>query len=130
LRDEVAADIRSLGAELVVIGNGSPEQAADFRAERKLDFPLYVDTKMQAYAAAGLKRGVAASLNLRSMGHAVRALRKGHLQGRTQGDPWQQGGAFVIVPPGRVVFEHVSQEAGDHADPKAMLEALRSALGS
>jgi hypothetical protein len=43
-----------------------------------------------------------------------------------QGDPWQQGGAFVLDTAGAIRFTHVSQRAGDHAPPEALLEALRA----
>lgn len=82
---------------------------------------------MRAYRAAGLRRGVVATLNLRTVTNALRAMKQGEHQGRTQGDPWQLGGAFVILPGGRLVYEQRSDAAGDHADPEAMLAALASA---
>jgi len=117
-----------LGAELVVVGNGSPLQAQDFKEQHDLDFPLLVDPELEAYAAAGLRRGLGSTFNLKSMGNAVRALKGGHRQTSVQGDPWQQGGAFVITPDGAVHFEHVSQAAGDHPKPQAIIQALKSAL--
>jgi hypothetical protein len=127
LRGEVPR-IREKGAELVLVGCGRPEQAADFRDERGLDFPLFVDPELVAYRTAGLRRGLASSLSPKVLAHGLRALRGGHFQGATQGDPWQQGGAFVITPDDRVHYTHVSQEAGDHPDPEALLGALDRAL--
>ncbi len=118
---------RALGADLVVIGNGTPEQARAFRDERGLAFPVLVDPRMRAYRAAGMRRGAGAVLNLRAVTHAIRALKEGEHQGRTQGDPWQLGGAFVVLPGGRVVYEQRSDIAGDHADPEAMLAAIARA---
>ena len=57
LRDGVG-EIRKAGAELVVVGNGRPQHALDFRSEYELDFPLVVDPELQAYRAAGLRRGL------------------------------------------------------------------------
>lgn len=82
---------------------------------------------MRAYRAAGMRRGVGATFNLRAVTNAVRAMKAGEHQGRTQGDPWQLGGAFVVLPGGRVVYEQRSDAAGDHADPEAMLAALAGA---
>jgi hypothetical protein len=124
LRDTALEEIRRRGAELVIVGNGTPAQAADFRTAQHIDNPLFVDPDLHAYAAAGLQRGLRTALNLRTVGHGLRALRAGQRQGATQGDPWQQGGTFVITPADRVLFAHVSQEAGDHADPAAVLAAL------
>jgi peroxiredoxin len=124
LRGEVEA-IRELGAELAVVGNGTPAQAKDFAAEYALPFPLYVDPKLEAYRAAGLRRGVLDTLSAGTFTHALRALRTGARQGLTKGDPWQLGGAFVIAPGGRIAFRHVSRDAGDHAD----MGKVRKALG-
>lgn len=116
--------ILALGAELVVVGNGRPEQALDFQQQRGIDFPLLVDPDLEAYAAAGLRRDLGATLNFATLGNAVRALRGGHRQTSVQGDPWQQGGAFIITPDGRDHFRHISQAAGDHPEPEAIIEAL------
>lgn len=126
LRD-VVQDIRARGAELVVVGNGQPHHAQGFRDEHQIAFPLLVDPDLAAYSAAGLRRGIGSTFNARSIRHALRALGKGFRQGWTQGDPWQQGGAFVITPESRVLFEHVSRDAGDHVEPARILAALPEA---
>jgi peroxiredoxin len=118
--------LRERGAELVVVGNGTPAQAKDFAEEYALPFPLYVDPKLEAYRAAGLRRGVLDTLNAGTLSHAFRALRTGARQGLTKGDPWQLGGAFVIAPGGKVAFRHVSRDAGDHADVGRIRRALES----
>ena len=124
MRDAALPAIHRAGAELVIVGNGTPAQAADFRDAQRITTPLFVDQALRAYAAAGLRRGVATALNLRTVAHGLRALRAGQRQGATQGDPWQQGGVFVITPDDRVLFAHVSEEAGDHPDPADVIAAL------
>lgn len=121
---DVVDDIRQRGAELFVIGNGSPAQALDFQKDRGRGLNLLVDPSLKTYAAAGLRRNPLSMISPRSIGHSMRALAKGKIQGLTQGDPWQLGGAFVVDPQGQVVFRQVSREAGDHADPVEILAAL------
>ena len=123
MRGEVEG-FRERGAALAVVGNGTPAQAKDFAAEYELPFPLYVDPKLEAYRAAGLRRGVLDTLNAGTFTHALRALRTGARQGLTKGDPWQLGGAFVVAPGGRIAFRHVSRDAGDHADAAKIRKAL------
>lgn len=113
-----------------MIGNGTPEEARAFAERGKHAFPIYVDPRLRAYRAAGLRRGVTKVLNLKALANARRASAEGHAQGRTAGDPWQLGGVFAILPGGRVVFEQRSDAAGDHADPAAVLDALRSAASA
>jgi len=117
-------EIRRRGAELVIIGSGTAEHARMFREDYAVECPILVDPELRAYAAAELRRGLASSINLGVLRHGLRALRSGSMQGATQGDPWQQGGVFVISPGNRVEFAHVSQEAGDHPDPNVVVKAI------
>ena len=118
------AEIRAKGAELVVIGNGQAYQARAFRDERKLDFPLLVDPGLKAYKAAGLKRGALATLNPVTALRAVKSMAAGFRQSGNEGDPWQQGGAFVIDRGGEVRHAFLSSGGGDHPDPKELVAAL------
>ena len=123
MRDRVD-EIRDLGAELVVVGNGAMNFAAAFREDYQLDSPLLVDPELRAYRAAGLRRGRVEALSPRLSLNALRALRSGSRQGSVQGDIWQLGGVFVIRPGGELAYRYVSQVAGDHAPVDAILEAL------
>ncbi|MBC7545122.1 MAG: AhpC/TSA family protein [Candidatus Sericytochromatia bacterium] len=118
-------EIRQLGAELVVLGNGKPWQAAAFRDEESLDFPLLTDPGVATYQAAGLKRGIGTLLSLGVVGRGLQAVLAGHRQQRLQGDPVQQGGVFVMMPDGSVPYAYVSNEAGDHPPPEEILTVLR-----
>ena len=117
-------DIRRLGAELVIVGNGSQEFAADFRQEFELDGPLLVDPELRAYRAAGLRRGRLELLAPRLPLNALRALIGGSRQTGVKGDPWQLGGVFAIRPPGELTYRYVSREAGDHPPVEGILAAL------
>lgn len=117
--------IEAAGATLVVVGNGLPWQAKAFRDEQGIDFPLVVDPDLVAYRAAGLRRGMLHTLGPRVLAHAARAFGRGFRQGSVQGDPWQVGGVFLVLPGGRVAWQHVSREAGDHPSSEAIHVALR-----
>ena len=123
MRDALS-DIRRRGAELVIVGNGRPEHAVDFRDTEHVQCPLLVDPELRAYAAAGLRRGLLSSVSPRVFVRGFRAFAEGKRQGATQGDPWQQGGVFIIRPGNVVDFAHVSQEAGDHPSTDSIIAAL------
>lgn len=125
MRGEIEA-IRAAGAELVVVGNGKPYHAKAFREEQAVDFPLVTDPDLVAYAAAGLRRGRWRTLGPRVLVHAARALAGGFRQDSVQGDPWQQGGVFLVRAGGRVAWQHVSEEAGDHPPTEAVRAALKT----
>jgi hypothetical protein len=119
--------IHAAGAELVVIGSGKPHFIAGFRETTGYQGKLYVDPELKSYQAAGLHHGMWRNFTPGALARGVRALARGHMQGRTQGDPAQQGGAMVIAPGGKLLFAHASKVAGDNASPEVLLAALRGA---
>jgi hypothetical protein len=123
LRDALA-EIRRRGAELIIVGNGRPEHAVDFRDTERVQCPLFVDPELRAYAAAGLKRGFLRTIGPGVIARGLRAFSEGKRQGATMGDPWQQGGVFIIRPGTRVDFAYISEAAGDHPSSEAILSAL------
>lgn len=116
--------LHAAGAEMIVIGNGTPSFIEGFREQTSYRGPLYTDPSLAVYQAAELKRGVMKTLNPLSLGKAVKAFREGHRQGRTQGDAWQQGGVLVIAPDGTIRYRHASERPGDNAEAADILAAL------
>ena len=117
--------IHAAGAELYVIGNGSPSFIEGFRDQTKWSGPIFTDPSLAVYKAAQLKRSMTSTLDPRSLGAAFKALRGGQRQGRTQGDAWQQGGVLVIAPDGEVRWHHASERPGDNASVAQIAAALR-----
>ena len=118
-------DIKAAGAQLVVIGNGTPGFAQGFRDELGFTGLLLTDPSLRAYQLAGMERGLK-SVNPRALLEAVRAFGKGFRQTSTRGDAWQLGGVIVVRPPGELVYRYASQHAGDHPDNASILGALRT----
>jgi hypothetical protein len=124
----IQGELSRLGVGLVVVGNGNATQARDFLADRRLALPLYVDPGLKAYRALGLTRGLGATFNLSAIKHGARALAGGFTQGAVAGDPWQQGGVFLVRPDGTMPYAYRSEGAGDHPDPRDILAAARAAV--
>ncbi len=116
--------IHAAGAELHVIGNGAPMFIAGFRETTKYPGPIHTDPSLKVYDAAELVRGVASTFSPRAGLNALRALKGGFRQGRTQGDPTQQGGVLVVAPSGDIRFHYISKVAGDHPDVDRVIGAL------
>jgi AhpC/TSA antioxidant enzyme len=119
-------DLKATGAEIVVIGNGSPSFIDGFREETGWRGPIYVDPSLEVYKAAGLKRGVLRTFSPAAALRSIGTLSRGVRQGRTQGDPWQQGGVLVISRSGDVLWSHASAGPGDNASAEQILSALRA----
>jgi hypothetical protein len=117
-------DIRASGAELVLIGNGSPAHARDFASREATGIRVLADPSLRTYEALGLKRSKAATLDPASVVAGARSTLRGHRQGKLQGDAWQQGGLFVVAPGGEVLFEQRNKSAGERPRLDAALAAI------
>jgi len=119
----IEPQLRSLGARLLFVGNGTPPMAAGFAREHAGPWPVFTDPERGLYRAAGLRRSLGASLHWRLLKNAWRALRGGFRQGRVAGDPWQQGGVLVLDAAGKVRHVQVDATGGDLVDLDAVLAA-------
>lgn len=117
----------ALGARLLFVGTGSPAQAADFATTHAGPHPVFSDRSRAAFQAAGLKRGLFATLHWRLLRNAWRAFRAGFRQAKVQGDALQQGGVVVFAADGRVRHAAADQVGGDELDLEPVMAAVRSA---
>ena len=119
------AEIQATGADLVAIGNGTTAMAKDFVSQFAIAYPVYTDPERRTYQAMGWRRGL--GINIRTLRHSMRARSKGFVQGRTQGDTWQQGGEALLSTSGAVLWTCASSEAGKHAND-AQIRAVLAEL--
>ena len=122
-------DFESAGARLAVIGSGWPAMAKAFAERTNLpaSMQLLCDPKLESFKLLGLHRSVLMTLNPFALLLWIRALLKGHRQGKQAGDNFQQGGALVVARGGEVVFRTASLMPGHHPSPARLLSALASA---
>ena len=66
-------EIEAAGAELVLVGNGSPRQAAGYRRLHAPDCRVLTDPSLEAYRALRLKRGVMATMGPTTWMRAARS---------------------------------------------------------
>jgi AhpC/TSA antioxidant enzyme len=128
-----AAEFEQAGGRLAVVGNGWPAMAKSWAAHVGFapSVRVLTDPSRKAYDLAGFKRSaVLTLLNPLSMARFVRANVRGFRQGRMAGDPWQQGGALVVLPSGKVAYRYVSFGPGDHPSPAALVDALKRATAA
>lgn len=122
--------IEAAGASIAVIGSGSAFFARAFAEDMDLHFPILVDTNLEAFEAARMKRSALALLSPKMLTNAARALMSGARQGPVQGDALQLGGTLVVRCDGSVPYAHLSSEAGDHAPIDEILAALDPSYAS
>jgi len=102
--------------------------ARDFVDQFDVTFEVVTDPGRETYRLAGMQRGMKLGLDVLKAG--VRAFKRGHVQGRTKGDAFQQGGVLVVGTNGELLFAHADGGPGDHVEPDQVLEVLRAAAGS
>ena len=125
--DAYTPSIRSRGAELFVIGNGSVEEARAFRASQALQCQMLTDPARLTFRALGMPRGFHTVLRPSVLVRAVKARQQGFRQSGVAGDPYQQGGVVVIAKGGQELYRFVSRAAGHRPRPKEVIAALERA---
>lgn len=119
---------RAAGAEIVLIGQATPSDAADFRAKFGLELTLLADEQRASYRALHLKRaGLTGLIGPRVLLRAVSTvLGRRVRQGRTIGHPAQLGAALAVAPGDRVLFEQRARDAADNVPPDELLAAIEA----
>ncbi len=123
----VVPRIHARGARVVVVGNGSVEQAVRFYAEKALPregVDVVTDPEREVYRSADFARGMPQLLTGGARRAYREARREGHRVTGLFGDLTQLGGTMVTDPPPKLVYLHRSRFAGDHADLRDVLAAL------
>ena len=125
-RDEFDA----AGAELALIGSGTPKQARHFLDQYDLGgLRLLVDQKRETYKAAGTKVGGVSDLFAPQV--VLKGLRAAAseriVQGPTRGSAGQLGGVLVIAPGGAITWSHQAIDASDNPPNSEVLGAVREA---
>ena len=111
---------------MLFIGNGKPEHARWFVDALGLgELPVYTDPRRETFKAAGLKAGVMRVASPKALLNSLRALRGGHRQTSTKGNPWQMGGVVLLDAKGKTRWKHVEETAGEIADPALVLAEVK-----
>ena len=127
MRDYVPR-IHVASAELVTLGNGTPEQAKWFVEDYGVTTPVFTDPRLASHAIVGARK--AAFPDPRTMMAGARAFTHGFRQTGVKGSATQLGGLFVITADGRMPYRYLSRYAGDHPDPEEAVAAVeREAKG-
>jgi peroxiredoxin len=113
------------GAQLLLVGMGTPAQSTEFAAKFKVPFPIVADPQKKLYRKFELKQMSTLGLFSPSLAlKGVAAFVGGHGIGLPQGDVRQLPGTFIINTAGEIIFSHFSSHPADHPDSKTILAAL------
>jgi peroxiredoxin len=116
-------DFKAKGADVVAIGMGRPDMAADFRDKQAIPFRLLVDHDKETYRLLEMKRGGLMDV----VGPAVwwrgaKGILSGHGVATPKQDPYQMGGVAVVAAGGEISYIHRSEEASDNIPVEDLLK--------
>ncbi len=128
--DGARQDFKTADVNLVLIGQGTPRQAAEFRRRQGIQLPVLADHDRVSYKAAGTKVGGVTDLfSPQTVAKGLLATaRTRRTQTRTIGNAAQLGGALVVLPDGSIPWSRMAEDASDNAPPEEILAAVREAV--
>ena len=114
-----------LGARVVLVGLGTPEETAAFRAQFHVPFSMIADPHKRLFRAFHLKQvSLSGLLSVGMAAKGLSAMARGHGIGIPKGDVRQLPGVFIIDSGGRIRFSHYAKDPADHPDPDELLAFL------
>lgn len=117
-------ELAAAGGQLIMISHSPVKFMPEFREKTGYDGPLYTDPERRVHKALGLRSNLGSSMNLSTLRRGKEASKEGFRQSPTRGNPWQQGGVYILAPDGRVAFSYISQFAGDHPEIETLIFAV------
>lgn len=128
--DGARQDFKTADVNLVLIGQGTPRQAAEFRRRQGIQLPVLADHDRVSYKAAGTKVGGVTDLfSPQTVAKGLLATaRTRRTQTRTIGNAAQLGGALVVLPDSSIPWSRMAEDASDNAPPEEILAAVREAV--
>ncbi|HEX8024693.1 MAG TPA: redoxin domain-containing protein [Candidatus Limnocylindrales bacterium] len=118
------------GVRLVLIGQGSPDDANRFRERFRIELPILTDADRVTYLWAGTKIATLGELigPLVVAKGLARMARLRVLVGHNTADEAQLGGSIVVMSDGTIPFAHISGDASDVATPDELLGTVSNRL--
>jgi peroxiredoxin len=129
-------DLQAAGAQVVVVGMGTPAQTRDYIAAEDVPFPVLSDPRRVSHRAYGAMRGGLRQLAFhpRIWTRGKQFRQEGLVQTETVGDPAQLSATFIIDRQGIIRVAERAALSSDFTSVDALLAALaalpRAAAGS
>jgi hypothetical protein len=124
-------EILRSGGRVVIVGNGTVEQAKYFFSMKQLPragVAVVTDPDRESFKAAGFERGIArTALHPGALKAFATTRAEGFKNTGLFGDLTQLGGLLVVKHPASLLYFHKSRFAGDHPKMNDVIEAIRSA---
>jgi len=125
------ARMQRAGVELVAVGTGGRNYAAEFVSERDISYPVVCDKFLETHEIIGARSGpFVGILKPRNVVAAVRAVAAGQMQGKTGPHPFVFGAAHVFGTDGAVHFAWLNGDYRDNPGVRELLVAAQTAVAA
>lgn len=124
--------LKEAGIRLIVIGQSSHHHIESFCLLTRYPYEIYVDPERCIYKKLGMRRGEMFVESAQPSPHVKSSMLVGHMKSMWramispvfdfQGDPHQQGGAFIAGPGSEVHFAHFDMNRMDHMPINCLLQ--------
>jgi peroxiredoxin len=127
-------DLIGAGLNPVIIGQGEPVRAAEYRDRHRLPCPVLTDPDRSAYRAYGVGQWPVERIlydapaefwtHQRIQGASFQEMRR-EMGRPLVDDPWRATAEFVVRPDGAVQLPYLYQYCEDFPDPRVLTAAAR-----
>lgn len=117
-------DLEAAGGRLVLIGNGSPDQALRFQHTRAAGVTVVTDPERSSYRMVGAHRSLWGLVGPPDLAVWWQGRRMGIRQQQRGGDRLHLGATLVVAPPRQLRFCHVNSSLGDQPRTAELVQAL------
>lgn len=110
------------GVRLVAVVQSTPKRAQEVHLSQGLPFILAPDREKRLYGLFDVKKGGLKEFTAPSAAKAsLRAMFKGHMHGKFEGDEFQVPASFLLAPDGAVIYAHYGRDISDFGNIDELL---------
>jgi peroxiredoxin len=122
------AEFQAAGAEVVVVGMGTPAATRAFIQAYQIPFPVLSDPLRRAYRAYGAMRGSLRqwALDPQVLARTVQTTLAGNISGPPVADPAQLSATFIVDRQGIIRFAVRAELSSDYAPADELLATLKT----
>jgi peroxiredoxin len=117
-----AEQFNTAGLQILLVGQGTPAQAEQFRKALSITLPIICDPDKDLFREYGLGRGTLSGMASPSLLlKGLKTLTRGYTPGLPRGDVMQLPGVFLVDSGGDIRYSHYAKDPSDNPAVETLL---------